>query len=75
MIVAATEIGHGCRTEGPHGPMPCGSVNSALDGSECDCGCSAFEDCCDVYAVWSLERQRLDALAHSKVWAADTKTS
>lgn len=58
--------------EGPHGPAPCGSANSALDGSECDCGCSAFEDCCDAYAEWSLERQRLDALARPKVRTADT---
>jgi len=74
MILAATPIGRGCRAEGPHGPTQCGNTNGSLDGSECDCGCSAFEDCCDAYAEWSLERQRLDALAHPKV-RTDTKTS
>lgn len=67
MMVAATTIGEGCRIEGPHGPAPCGNADTRLDGSECDCGCSAFEDCCSVYGEWLLEHHRLDALAHPKV--------
>lgn len=67
MILAATQIGYGCRIEGPHGPTPCGSQNERLDGGECDCGCSAFEDCCDAYGEWSLEQHRMDALAHPRV--------
>ena len=66
MILAATPIGQGCRAEGPHGPTPCGTINDS-SGVGCRCGCSAFEDCCEAYAEWSLERQRLDALAHPKV--------
>jgi len=50
-----TEIGHGCRKEGPHGP--CGPIHDpvsgeALDVGECACGCSAFEDYCQVYLDW-----------------------
>jgi hypothetical protein len=26
-----------------------------MDGSECSCGCSAFEDYCDVYIKWYRE--------------------
>ena len=72
MILAATALGAGCRVEGPHGPTPCGASNTPLDGSECDCGCTAFEDCCAVYLEWYAERQGLDALAHPKVRTTDT---
>ena len=59
----ATEIGHGCRVEGPHGPTKCGEVwhGSAQPigpppepvPEECACGCSAFEDYCVTYLEWS----------------------
>jgi hypothetical protein len=47
-------------------------VDARFDLSECDCGCSAFWDCCDVYGAWSLEQHRMDALAHPKVRTLDT---
>jgi len=66
VIVAATEIGKGCRPEGPHGPLPCGSTivmddgtDMPMDGSECSCGCSAFEDYCDAYMTWYTNAARL----------------
>jgi hypothetical protein len=72
VILGATPIGEGCRVEGPHGPTPCGNADARLDGSECDCGCSAFWDCCEIYGAWSLEQHRIDALAHPKVRTSDT---
>lgn len=47
-----TPVGYGCRAEGPHGPVPCGSMITEQGGPECDCGCSAFEDACAVYLEW-----------------------
>lgn len=62
--VVGTPIGSGCRVEGPHGPTPCGQpwkdgmAPDVLDGSECSCGCSAFEDCCETYLKWHQEQYR-----------------
>lgn len=60
-LTVATPIGHGCHVEGPHGPNPCGPrldpvTGAPLDASECNCGCSSFEDCCDTYFIWHATR-------------------
>lgn len=59
--IQGTPVGHGCRREGPHGPVPCGSNRTEPGGPECDCGCSAFEDYCDVYTQWYDETYKAKA--------------
>jgi len=45
-----------CRPKGPHGPKLCAPSPIHPDEPECQCGCSAYEDCCPVYFNW-LNRQ------------------
>lgn len=65
-MIVATEIGKGCRVEGPHGPVACGSEHPCGDDGVCECGCSAYEDCCDTYSTWQQEQHEASALKHPK---------